>query len=472
MYHSISLEQKNGLRLSAEMKLGIQIFGMSAVELSQFVQNALRENPLLCLDEHEADPFGEEALPASEDSGPPEALDYTSVTALADRLERRRPVGSHSEHKQRQDYSFEQFFTERPSLKSHLEDQVRFDVRTPGERLAASYLIGNIDSNGYLRITVGEAARCLNQAPEEVERMVGLLQLCQPTGVAARDLGECLWLQLQARGEDSALAQKVVEDHLGDIASGSLCKVADRLGAPIGEIQRIVGQIRALNPRPGLSFCHEADGSVIPEVSVRLRGKEILVELFDLGIPQLALEQSYLDLMGDSNTNKETQAYLRENLKAAKALMTGVERRQATLHSIACCIMRSQAGFLAEGLRGMRPLTMSEIAGQAGVSESTVSRIVNGNYIQTPHGVFELRSFFPSPALRGAPGGPSSLGAKQAIKALVDSEDKSRPFSDSQIVELLAGQGVEVSRRTVNKYRNVLGIPGSASRQRDGQGYV
>ncbi|MCL2826588.1 MAG: RNA polymerase factor sigma-54, partial [Eggerthellaceae bacterium] len=307
---------------------------------------------------------------------------------------------------------------------------------------------------------------CLGQGMAQVAHVLALLQACQPAGVAARSLSECLLLQLDAIGEGTGLASVIVETQLECLAKVKLKRIAADCGVAVEEVQEAVDLIRGLNPRPGSPFSGPGNEAVVPEVALKADGGSLSVEMLDVDIPHLGIAPEYSGLLQKGSANQETRQYLRDSLKAAKALVESVEQRRVTLFRIACCIMCSQEAFLLEGFAGVRPLTMREVADQAGVSESTVSRMVNGNYIQTPHGVYELRAFFSGGASQGSQCDASSASVKKLMRKMVDEEDKRRPLSDTQIVERLLLQGVEVSRRTVNKYRNVLGIPNSPLRQR------
>jgi RNA polymerase sigma-54 factor len=475
---NVSLEQRNELHLTAELGQAIQILEMPLVELVPHLQNAVYENPFLDIDDPSRAAAKESLTEGVAEQTDKMSLDDKSVEAISERLYRQTRFLQHGEERQRRNYDFEQYLTQQKTLKDQLEEQVALELDGADELKAALFLIGNLDNNGYLRVDATEAAALLGLPVKKVERALSVLQSCHPAGVAARNLGESLILQLKARGDDSPLALQIVSEHLKDLAAGKLPKIAAQLQVSVRDVQEIVDVIRDLSPRPGLAYGRSMHEHVVAELAVQVHDEGFTIRLLDLDIPKLSLAQGYIDLMQDCKMNKETKKYLSECLRSAKSLISGVDHRRETLYHIAHAIMQRQTKFLKQGPLFIQPLTMHEIAEITEVSESTVSRIVNRNYIQTPHGIYELRSFFSSAAGAAVRAGASpasktdssqnisSASAKQLLKELVAQEDRSNPLSDTQLLKLLSDRGISVSRRTVNKYRNALGIPGHLQRKR------
>jgi RNA polymerase sigma-54 factor len=294
------------------------------------------------------------------------------------------------------------------------------------------------------------------------------VQSFEPTGVGARDLRECLLLQLESRPDQHPLAKELIRNHLGDLEGRQWERVADKLGVSAREIQGAVHFITTLEPKPGRTFGTEDPRYITPDVYIVKVDDRFLVVLNDDGLPRLRISPYYRSLLANKAGNgREVREYLEGRMRSALWLIRSIEQRQRTLYKVADSLVKFQRKFLEEGITALRPLTLKEVAEDIGMHESTVSRVTTNKYIHTPQGLFELKYFFH----RGVPatGGDtvSSLKVKDLIHKLLTAEDGARPLSDQKIVEILRREhGVEIARRTVAKYRGQLKIPSSSRRKR------
>lgn len=452
----LSLQQH--LHLTTELKQGIAILRMSASELSEYARMCVEENPFF-----DEDDWIEPRHPIS-----PERYEHdVSADALFEKRGHGSPENFDRERgdMSQRSFSFDRYLTEGDSLDEHLIDQLRMQSDGTRTMVVGKYLIGNIDASGYLQISIEQAAVALGVSVEEVAGVLDLIQQFEPTGVGARNLAECLLLQLGRSGELTDTLERLIKNYLPDFESKTPASIAHSMGLSLAELNEALDVIRTCNPRPASQF-GSPSRPIWPEVIVEaLSNGEYTVTLQDFYLPHMRINPTYRAL-ASSTADRETQTYLNEKLKEAEGLINGISFRHATLYKIACCIVQMQIEFFEKGYDCLRPLTMAQVAEATGVSESTVSRVASDNYMQTPRGVFELRFFFHSSAFQAADRVVSSVSVKHRIGELIAREDPSNPFSDQAISELLAREGVAVSRRTVNKYRDEMGLPARSARRR------
>ncbi|MGN0077996.1 MAG: RNA polymerase factor sigma-54 [Coriobacteriales bacterium] len=469
------IEQRQELHLTTELRQGIAILQMSASELSEHVKQQVEENPFLDDDDwewpkhpHVADSFQQttsvEALRDSSHAARPEdpSQGFDSANAYDSlRPDRYSGVGEGS--------GFEQFAAQEETLQEHLLGQLSLLKLPDGQRTLCEYLVGCLDGNGYLRESLEELEPLLGATKTQLEHALGIIQGLEPAGVGARSLGECLALQVRARGLMDATGVRVMLEkglpHLGQLGPAQLTR---ELGISLAEVDAALEVLRSCNPHPGAQYGHSSR-PIWPEVVVEADpcapGEEprYSVRMQDFFLPHLKVNNRYRTLAA-SERDGDAAAYLGRKLKEADSLLDGIAYRKATLYKVACAVVELQAGFIAHGFRALRPLAMEEVARVTGLSESTVSRVANGNYVQTPRGLFELRFFFQRAADAEGSGIVAQASAKHRIRELVELEDPRKPLSDQRIAELLAEEGMQLARRTVSKYRAELGIPAKAFR--------
>jgi RNA polymerase sigma-54 factor len=454
MNQSLQIQQQQGLHLTAQLLQGITMVAMPAQELVEYVRGQIDQNPFL------------EEAPAQPTATEPYGY-CPSTDELSQKLLGKSQIhGDGSYQKPQTNYSFEQYLTQQPTPEEYLLAQLNPELASKTERFIAQYLIGNLDNNGYLRATTAEVAGCLGVHINQVRLVLGKLQACSPAGVGARNIQEYLLLQLRASGKATPLAAQVIVHHLAALASGKLEQIARQLAVPVASVQAAQDLIRTFNAHINLPAGNQPGNAIWPEVLVTKQSDGFLVTMQDLYLPQLTINQDYVALAQSPGISKPTAKYLRSERRQAEALINGISQRRNSIFAVASCIVKAQAQFLDKGLSYLVPLTMAQVAKATQLSESTVSRVAGGNYIQTPQGVFELRYFFCSGVTGSAGADISSKSIKHQIQDLVSAEDPALPLSDTQIQEALAEQGITISRRTVNKYRTALAIPPNTQRKR------
>lgn len=464
--YGLKLETTQKLIMTPQLRQAIAILQLPATELAALVEKELLENPVL---EPTADGNGEE--PAMEAEAPvreydtqPEAdgwmeylLSGTQTTA-----------GIHSgaaEPAQRREIAD----TDAVSLQDYLEMQLHFAVFEATHLVIGKYLIGCIDDNGYLCGTAAEVALRLGVEEAAVIEVLHIIQTFDPLGVGARSLQECLLLQLEHKrpeGDNGKidLAIAVIKEHLDQVAAGRYKQIADKHHCSMHEVQQAVDIIRTLDPKPGRAFGGGQAAYIIPDVTVERVNNGYSIHINDNYVPQISINPYYREIVREADS--DARKYVEGRINAAVWLIKSIEQRRRTLYNVTEAIIGLQNDFFDYGPKFIRPLTMKKVAEQVGVHESTVSRATANKYMATPHGVFGMHSFFTS-GIQGAGGEDISASrVKQEIKELIAAEDQSQPLSDQALCDTLNSKGIMLSRRTIAKYREELGIAASSKRKR------
>jgi RNA polymerase sigma-54 factor len=329
----------------------------------------------------------------------------------------------------------------------------------------AGQIIGNLDEDGYLLLSMEELCRLTSATEQEAEAALKLVQSFDPIGVAARDLRECLLLQLDARGMRDSLPWKIVDEHLPLLENHKFKELATRTGASFEAVLQAVDAIKHLIPKPGQKYNPRNVNYVQPEVTIAKVDGEFVIIQNDEGMPQLRLNASYRDLLKSNGVSGETKAFVREKFRSAIELLRSVSQRKRTIYRVCEVIVGRQREFLERGASALRPMLIKDVAGELGVHSSTISRVVTNKYVDTPQGVMELRKFFTMGV--ESPDGEelSIVQVKLKIRKLIEGENKARPLSDNQIGQLLRRENVFITRRTVAKYREQMQVPGSRERR-------
>jgi RNA polymerase sigma-54 factor len=303
-------------------------------------------------------------------------------------------------------------------------------------------------------------------APEDVEKTLQTIQSLDPAGVAARDLQECLHLQLKNLGLLGTPTEVMVRDHMKQLQTHQYSEIGKAMGLTADEVSHHLEIIRRLDPKPGLKYSPKSSSYIIPDVFVVKEGDDYKIILNDDGLPKLRISPTYRRMLdGGGENSEETRNYVKEKLRSALWLLKSVDQRQRTIYKVTESIVRHQRGFLDQGIAHLRPLVLRDVATDIGMHESTVSRVVANKYVHTPRGVYELRFFFHSGITSTDGESISSVTIKDKIRKMIETEDHTRPFSDSRIAELLSADGLPLARRTVAKYREELRIPPSNLRK-------
>jgi RNA polymerase sigma-54 factor len=361
--------------------------------------------------------------------------------------------------------SFENFLAQPSSLADHLELQLRLSTCSEAVRAAAFSLIGNLNEDGYLTATLEEMVQTGEDQLEDVEQALALVQQFDPPGVASRDVRECLVIQLRTLAPENTLARQIVSDFLKQLQNKQYREIARALDRPVQAVERAVEIIRKLDPRPGQRYNNNQARLIEPDVAIVKMGNDYQVTVNEDGLPQLRLSHRYRRMLEESGTSRDVRNYVKERFISAIQLIKNIEQRKQTIIKVCEVIIRRQRDFLDKGIDHLRPMMIKEVAEEVGVHPSTVSRAVANKYAYTPQGVYELRYFF-SEAVQGPSGGGTSLiNLKRLVKKMIEEEDPVKPWTDEQVTARLREQGINVTRRTVAKYREDMRIPSTHQRR-------
>ena len=367
------------------------------------------------------------------------------------------PMRSSPEDEEKRQFMFDSLATG-TSLQEHLLEQVRLSEVTDEQRPVAEMLIGNIDDYGYLKATVEEMAFSTSLLPDQIAAVLKIIQSFYPPGVGARDLRECLTLQLERQGKQKTLEYRIVSEFMDALGKRRIPEIARGTGEDVVDVQKAIARIGLLEPRPGRAFLPDNDQYVLPEVFVTKQGDEFVVTTNNEQIPHLRISNTYKDLMAQADSSSEVREYIREKIRAGKFLIKSLHQRQQTILNIGREIVNRQREFMEKGVAFLKPLTMVQVAEVVGVHETTVSRAVSGKYMQTPQGVFEMKYFFTSGIQTASGEGMSNTSVKDMIADIFQNEERSKPLSDQEVVLMLSEKGIVIARRTVAKYRSELNI--------------
>jgi RNA polymerase sigma-54 factor len=362
--------------------------------------------------------------------------------------------------------SFETFLSAPVTLPDHLRQQLSVSLLSDDVRDAAESIIGNLDEDGYLIASLDEIAAMGDHKPEEVAAALKAVQSLEPAGVGARDLRECLLLQIESKNGRGGVAWLIVSSYLRLLETRQFKELAKVLGRPQEHVDIAVNMIRHLNPRPGIRYSGAGARAVEPDVYFIKDGDDYIIQMNDEEVPQLRLNSQYRKMLDrDNGATKEVRDYVRDRYTSAIMLMKNIEQRKQTIQRVCEVIKRRQLEFLAQGIDFLKPMMIKDVAEEVGVHPSTVSRAVANKYCHTPQGVFELRYFF-SESVQGPSGADLPLLLlKRKVKKMIEDEDSRRPLTDEQITSLLQAEGIDVTRRTVAKYREDMKIPSTHQRR-------
>jgi len=442
--------------LAPQLQQSLQILQAPTLELKNIVQQELQTNPVL---EEEPGAFDSEERTKDDREFQEEferlaRLDEEWRDYMAQNVSysSRNP-----EDEERRQFFFDSIASQE-TLQQHLLEQLNTAEVSKSQREAAELIVGNIDELGFLQSSLEEISQNNNHSVEELRQMLDLVQTFHPVGVGARDLKDCLLIQLRRLGKQDSIEYQIVSEFLEDLGRRRFPEVARRLGVSVEQVQKAANFISTLDPKPGQIFSPDPNSYVLPDVSVDKIEGGYSVSLNGEQIPHLRISKTYKDLMTQGSNGTEVRDYIREKIRSGKFLIKSIHQRQQTILNIANEIVKRQHEFLESGTAFLKPMTMVQIAETVGVHETTVSRAISGKYMATPQGVFEMKYFF-TPGYQTADGAAlSNTSVKEAIADLVRGEQARNPFSDKEIVEILSDRGIPIARRTVAKYRAELNI--------------
>ena len=468
-------QQRLSQVLAPQLRQSLHLLQVPILELQSVIQEELQTNPTLEERLTAPDPLepalNEEKPPKPGDEPPDDAFDqeFQVLAHLDDEWRDYFQMDHFNIPYTRDDAARREFFmnsiSQSESLQEHLLRQLSLGELDEEEIKIGELLIGNISDDGYFTSSTEELARAIGCPQKKVDDILAAIQEFNPIGVGARDLRECLLLQLNRLGMSESPAAILIQNHLDQLAAKKLPDIARAMKIPVEDVQTIAHFIATLEPKPGRMFSAETSTYVLPEVIVQKVNDDYIVIVNNDQIPHLHISRHYRKLMEDPETSAETKKYIKEKIQSSRFLISSIHQRQQTIFRIATEIVRVQRAFLDHGISHLAPLTMSEVAQVLGVHETTVSRAIANKYMQTPRGIFEMKYFF-TPGFKTAEGAQiSNMTIKDTIEQLIAEEDPEHPLSDQDIVGLLKEKGISVARRTIAKYRDQLNIQPSHLRK-------
>jgi len=480
----LNLKQTLQLRMTPQLRQAIKILQVSRAELETMIGDELCQNPTLEEQESTIDGPAEESRTGDVETTETEAKEVASTTDTEtdandlkevdweDFLERysgdfHGSIGTGSDRDDNKAAFIENTAAPSDDLQTAMLDQLNLVMMSEDERRVGTIIVHNLDKNGYLACTPEELAELANCDVELVNDVREIIQDFEPRGVASVDLRECLLVQLTAIGyEKDDYVYQVVDLHIKDLESRRYDKLARALGTTVDEIIECHSIIQQLEPKPGRNFDDGETRYITPDVYIHWDGNDFQVTLNDEGMPSLRISPYYKQLMAKPDGTGDAKGYIQEKMRSAVWLMRSIEQRQRTLRKVTDSIIRFQRKFLLSGVEHLKPMVLKDVANDIGMHESTVSRATANKYVHTPQGIFELKYFFTS-SIRGTDGiDVSSESVKQRIQQLIAKENPQKPFSDQYISEALSRENIDIARRTVAKYRELLGILPSSKRKR------
>ena len=428
--YDYKLKQSQNLSMNAEMIQSIQVLQLGSEELNEYINKELLENPILEMD------------------------NTPSVSA------------GRKNSDSKEEFYYENQTPYRHTLVEHLLEQLAYSNLDEQSLIIGSYIIHNIDSNGFLEVSLEEVAEALRTEMPLIESVLDTVQEFDPPGVAARSLQESLMIQLCRMGEGTPERIDIVMNDLEDLFQGKFIKLEKKYGLGIKECEELISIIKGLDPKPGSHFDSEKVVKyVIPDARIDVEGDECKVTILDEWTPKLMISSYYDTLKEQSKEDDELKEYIRQRRNSALRLIRNIDQRRETIRKVLNSIVNNQRDFILRGERYLKPLTLKDIASDVKLHESTVSRAVNNKYVELGGRVYEFKYFFSSAVTCFGKGDVSSESVKHRIKELIAGENKQKPYSDQGISDVLQDAGINVSRRTVTKYREALGLPSSRMRK-------
>ena len=466
------------LVMTPALQMAIRLLQLNKLELEDVLQQEMVENPMLeerdepeegvdaTVEPAEVDADGGEETD-SEEVLPEEvnAFDEINIEAYFQDYYDAQP-GTAPMREHRDQIQLENMLAARPTMEEQLFWQLEMDDTSPLEVEIGRAIIGNLDEDGYLIADIEELVAMGDWPVVAVESALARVQQLDPPGVAARDLRECLLLQLDHLDVSQTLAYRIIDEHLDLLIARTHSEIARRCGVRPAEVQAAVEIIQSLNPKPGAVYGIEPSRYIVPDVTVIKDAGKYRVILNEDGLPKLRISRLYRQMLRSrEELSKEASEYLQTKLKSALWLIKSFSQRQRTIQRVAESIVKHQEAFLEGGVAELRPLVLRDVADDIEMHESTVSRVVNGKYMNTPQGILEMRFFFHSALAHSSGAEVSSIAVKEKIRKLIAAEDVHKPLSDARIATALKEDGLRIARRTVAKYREEMGIVASKSRR-------
>jgi RNA polymerase sigma-54 factor len=485
----MALEQRLSLKLSQRLVMtpslqqAIKMLQMTRLELCEAVNQEVVENPVLedATDEENqevapAEPPSTELSdrPAASDAPAPASPESEPTKDSFDEIDYESYFQEYvdsgydpRQREEREETPLENTLIQEPGLSEYLTWQLGMSSAKNGVRDAAGFIIGNLDEDGYLRVSRHEIAEAGAWSPVEIDAALEIVRSFDPPGICAFDLPDCLLRQVRMLGLENALLEDILTKHWKPFLNRQFAALSRELNVPMGELQAVLDVVKNLETKPGRRFSAERTVYVQPDVIVRKVDGDYVVLLEEDGLPRLRISGAYRRMLQGQNggLNVEAKEYLRERMRSAVWLIKSLDQRQRTIYKVAESIVSHQKEFFEKGIEYLRPLVLRDVANDIGMHESTVSRVVSNKYMQTPRGILPMKYFFHTGIDSSAGEDVSSVSIKNKISRMISEEDPKRPFSDAKIMQRLQAEGIQIARRTVAKYREELRIASSSQRK-------
>ena len=470
------LKMSQQLVMTPQLQQAIKLLQLTRMELQELVVQELEENPLLeeaaeMEEIHEPDTLevAEQEFEPAEGStdfhevetGEETLRDWDSYLDGYNYSSGEQQYGGDDERP-----SFENLLTRKGTLIDHLLWQLHMGQYSEMDVRVGEVIIGNIDESGYLRASLQEIAAASSATEEDVEDVLECIQEFDPPGVAGRDLRECLLIQARQLGMKGGVVESILQNHLADLEKRNYKQIARSLKIDMNQVLAASRIISEFDPRPGSSFSTDDVHYISPDIFVHKVGDDYVVMLNEEGLPNLKVSAQYADVRGNGNIDSQAEHYINDKMRSAVWLIKSIQQRQRTIYKVAKSIIRFQREYFDHGIEYLRPLVLRDIAEDIGMHESTISRVTTNKYMQTPQGLLELKYFFNSGLSTSEGDFVASESVKNRIKEIIEKENPKKPLSDQKIAELLADQTVNIARRTVTKYREMLNFGSSSERKR------
>ena len=468
------LKMSQQLVMTPQLQQAIKLLQLTRLELQDVVRQELEENPLLEETAETEDIREPDQLETAEKETEPDQEEvFHEVETGDDTLRDWDSYLDGYNYSSGEQYSgedehpsFENLLTRKGTLIDHLLWQLHMGHFTDAEVGIGEEIIGNIDEEGYLRSSLEEVATNCSIAEEDVLPVLKRIQEFDPTGVGARDLRECLLIQAHFMGMQGSVVERILLNKIHDLETRKYKQIARDLKVDINQVLIAAKIIGEFDPRPGRIYSTEDVHYISPDIFIYKIGDDFIVMLNEEGLPNLKISPYYLDARSSGSMDNRAEDYISEKIRSAQWLIKSIQQRQRTIYKVAKSIVKFQRDFLDSGVEQLRPLVLRDVADDIGMHESTISRVTTNKYMQTPQGLFELKYFFNSGLSTSEGDFVSSESVKNRIKDIIDKEDPRRPLSDQKIAEMLSGETVNIARRTVTKYRELLRIGSSSERKR------
>lgn len=439
--------------VTPHLRQSLEILQVSALELRDVILEELQSNPVLeelPLDSFSLNETNSPPPPPSNELYFQENQNFNTYYSPEDAVRRQ--------------YFLDSVVTEK-SLQEHIMEQAKLSECTPDELNAIEFMVGSLDDKGFLTLSIDEIKKLSNFSEETIISALKLLKNFDPTGIGSKDVQECLLIQLEAEGKLQSIAAHIIREHFSLLLRRRIPELAKKLNISIDEIQDALNVIATLDPTPGRRFQEDKNRPVIADASVQQSGNKWIVTLNNEYIPKIRLSSTYKELIAKGQLSLNEKEYIQDKMHSGKFILNAIEQRQKTIERITNAILKFQKDFFEKGIAFLHPLTMNKVGNDLGLHETTISRAIANKFLDTPHGLFPYKYFFTSGYNVQNNEGPSSAGIKEEILKIVQSEPPGKPYSDQKIVEILSERNITLSRRTVAKYREELGILATSLRR-------